>query len=68
MDSPSTEVIAQEHAAVSALDGAGTNTVDTLQSDKIHEGTLVVCKPISFCLLYHANLIMFFVLSQPLQN
>ncbi len=55
MDSPSTEVIAQEHAAVSALDGAGTTTVDTLQSDKIDEGTLFVCKPICFCLLYHAN-------------
>jgi hypothetical protein len=48
VDSPSTEVIAQEHATVSALDGAGTNTVDTLQSDKIHEGMLVVCKPICF--------------------
>ena len=68
MDSPSTEVIPQEHAAVSALDAAGTNTVDALQSDKIHEGTLVVCKPICFCLLYQANLIMFSVLSQLLQN
>ena len=68
MDSPSTKVISQEDAAVSAFDGAGNNTVDTLQSDKVEEGTLVVCKPISFCLLYHANLIMFFVLSQPLQN
>jgi hypothetical protein len=54
--------------AVSALDAAGNNTVDTLQSYKIHEGTLVVCKPICFCFLYHANLIMFFMLPQPLQN
>jgi hypothetical protein len=68
VDHPSTEIIPQEDAAVSALDAAGNNTVDTLQSDKVEEGTLVVCKPISFCLLYHANLIMFFVLSQPLQN
>jgi hypothetical protein len=65
---PSTEVIPQEHAAVSALDAAGNNTVDMLQSEKIHEGMLVVCKPIFFCLLYYANLIMFFVLSQQLQN
>jgi hypothetical protein len=63
VDSPSAEVIAQEQAAVSASDGAGTTTVDTLQSDKIDEGTLVVCKPICFCLLYHANLIIFSVLS-----
>ena len=66
VDHPSTEIIPQEDAAVSALDAAGNNTVDTLQSDKVEEGMLVVCKPISFCLLYHANLIMFFVLSQPL--
>ncbi len=66
MASPSTKVISQEDAAVSAFDAAGNNTVDTSQSDKDEEGTLVVCKPISFCLLYHANLIMFFVLSQPL--
>jgi hypothetical protein len=68
VDSPSTEVIPQDDAAVSALDAAGNNTVDMLQFEKIHEGTLVVCKPICFCLLYHANLIMFFVLSQPHQN
>jgi hypothetical protein len=68
VDSPRTEVIAQEQAAVSALDGAGTTTVDTLQSDKIDKGTLVVCKPICFCLLYYANLSLFFVLSQLLQK
>ena len=68
MDSPSTEVIAQEQAAVSALDGVVTTTVDTLQSDKIDEGTLVVCKPICFCLLNQANLIMFSVLFKLLQN
>jgi hypothetical protein len=68
VDCPSTKVIPQEHGAVSALDAAGNNTVDMSQSDKVEEGTFVVFKPISFCLLYHANLIMFFVLSQPLQN
>jgi len=30
------------------------------QSDKIEEGTFVVSIPICFCLLYHANRIMFF--------
>jgi hypothetical protein len=34
VDSPSTEVIPQKHATVSALDAAGNNTVETLQSDK----------------------------------
>jgi hypothetical protein len=68
VDCPSTKVIPQNDAAISALDAAGNNTVDMLQSDKVEEGTLVVCKPICFSLLYHANLIMFFVLFQPLQN
>jgi hypothetical protein len=48
VDSPSTEVIPQDDAAVSALDAAGNNTVDMSQSEKIHEGKLVVCKPICF--------------------
>jgi hypothetical protein len=56
VDCPSTEVIPQDDAAVSALDAAGNNTVDMSQSDKVEEGTLVLFKPISFCLLYHANL------------
>ena len=69
MDCPSTKVIPQDDAAVSALDAAGNNTVlDVSQSDKVQEATFVLFKPISFCLLYHANLIMFFVLSQPIQN
>ena len=68
MDCPSTKVIPQDDAAVSALDAAGNNTVDMSQSDKVQEGTFVLFKPISFCWLYHANLIMFFVLSQLLQN
>jgi hypothetical protein len=68
VDCPSTKVIPQDDAAVSALDAAGNNTVDMSQSDKVQEGTFVLFKPISFCWLYHANLIMFFVLSQQLQN
>jgi hypothetical protein len=66
VDSPSTKVISQEEPAVSALDATGNNTVVMGQADKKEEGTLAVCKPISFCLLYHANLIMFFVYTQPL--
>ena len=68
MDCPSTKVIPQDDAAVSALDAAGNNTVDMLQSDKVQEGKFVLFKPICFCLLYHANLIIFSVLSQLLQN
>ena len=68
MDSPSTEVIPQDDAAVSALDAAGNNTVDMSQSDKVQEGKFVLFKPICFCLLYQANLIIFSVLSQLLQN
>jgi hypothetical protein len=64
VDSPSTKVISQEEPAVSALDTAGNNTVVMAQSDKNEDGTLVVCIPITFCLLYHANLIMFFVYTQ----
>jgi len=61
--------MSEEDAAVSALDAAGNDTVVMLQSDKTEEGTLVVCiVPICFCLLYHANLIMFFVCTQPLQQ
>ncbi len=58
VDCPSTKVIPQDDVAVSALDAAGNNTVDMSQSDKIDEGTLVVCKPICFCLLkgYITNL------------
>ena len=59
MDCPSTKVIPQDDAAVSALDAAGNNTVDMSQSDKVQEGTFVLFKPISFCLLYHANLSFF---------
>jgi len=66
VDCPSTKVIPQDDAAVSALDAAGNNTVDMSQSDKVQEGTFALFKPICFCMLYHANLIMFFVLSQPL--
>jgi hypothetical protein len=67
VDCPSTKVIPQDDAAVSALDAAGNNTVlDVSQSDKVQEATFVLFKPICFCLLYHATLIMFFVLSQPL--
>jgi hypothetical protein len=38
VDCPSTEVIPQDDAAVSALDAAGNNTVDTSQSDKNSRG------------------------------
>ena len=38
MDSPSTKVISQEDAAVSALDAAGNNTVDMSQSKKKSRG------------------------------
>jgi hypothetical protein len=58
--------MSEEDAAVSAFDAAGNNTVDMLQSGKIEEGAFVVPIPICFCLLYHANLIMFFVYTQPL--
>jgi len=64
VDSPSTKVTSEEDAAVSAFDAAGNNTVVMVQSDKNEEGMLVVSIPISFCLLYHANLIMFFVYTQ----
>ena len=38
VDSPSTKVISQEDAVISALDAAGNNTVDTSQSDKNSRG------------------------------
>jgi len=60
VDCPSTKVIPQDDAAVSALDAAGNNTVDMSQSDKVQEGKVVLFKPICFCLLYHANLSLFF--------
>jgi hypothetical protein len=68
VDCPSTKVIPQDDAAVSALDVAGNNTVDRSQSDIVQAGKFVLFKPICFCLLYHANLIIFSVLSQLLQN
>jgi len=66
VDSPSTKVISQVDAVISALDAAGNNTVVMPQSDKTEEGAFIVSIPICFCLLYHANLIMFFVYTQPL--
>jgi hypothetical protein len=38
VDSPSTEVIPQDDAAVSALDAAGNNTVDMSQFEKNSRG------------------------------
>jgi hypothetical protein len=61
----SVDSVAEDEVKVDSVDAdnepENCNIVVMAQSDKNEDGTLGLCIQISFCMLYHANLIIFFV-------